>query len=573
MKSYHRARGRLGPEKEWPYDEKLRQKAESLRRPFVDFVARVGAEQPDPVTWWSTRFSWKTWGASDLFLLACYLAVAEDCIGEAREKKFALRVAVEDPWLLRQIKETIPLPPGVKVEGPGLAGFRSRQILMGLARRVKWLLTMVRNRLRQERSWPRQKPPVPEAPIAGIFSYPSQSAFERPGAWRDTHLPEVDRLLSESGFRVVRFTPPECSGWEKELAERSSTAYPLILWATGKRLFISLWAFWRPRWPEPLELQGRSVRWLCLREGWLEVGRSSLCAYRLFYECMKGMLSQGDWRVLVSFYENQPWEKLQVLAARSAGVRTVGIQANLLSPLYLSYGLGGTEQDHPPVPDRIGSSGQAMHQLLLEFGVPPSSLVLCGAVRYADLLERFARTQPGPVSERGPLRVLVVLPIDPVFSRHLLEALRLAFPEGGEEAGLQFVIRMHPVHSIPRSWVEFPASWSETTFTNLQEEMRSCEAVLFTASTVGFEALAAGKIVVRYQPPHLLDLDEPYGAQVPVVRDSNFRAELLAHLNAGRSAHSAAETERLIRSVFQPVDPDRLLELFKEDHALVEPAA
>ena len=583
VESHHRARQRLGVTSEWIYDELLREKAASLRRPFLDFAARVGEEQADPVTWWSTRFSWKTWDASDFFLLTCYLAVAESCLEEAREKKFSLHVEVEDPWLLRQIKENIPLPPSVKVEGPGLWGFRLRQCVMGLARRGNWLLTTLRNRRRQRQFWPQKKPPVPADPIAGIFSHPSQNTFEQPGAWRDTHLPEVDRLLSESGFRVVRFTSPESSGWEKELSERSSFAVPLILWATAGRLLKSLTVFWPQRWPEPLELHGRSVRWLCLREWWLELGRSSLCAYRLFYECLKGVLSEGDWRMLVTFYENQPREKLQVLAARSAGVRTVGIQANLLSRYYFSFGLGKT-QGHLPIPDRIGSSGQAMHQFLLEFGVPASSLVLCGAVRYADLLERFAKAQSRPVIERkGPRKVLVVLPIDPLLSRHLLEALNRAFPQGGEEAGLHFVIRAHPVHSIPKSWVRFPAGWSETTFTNLQEELRSCDAVLFTASTVGLEALAAGKTVVRYQPPRLLDLDEPYDPQVPVVRDDHFRAELLAHLKAGRSGYSPVETEQLIRSVFQPVDRDRLLELFgdtlisrarpKESHAFAQPAA
>jgi len=581
--AYRRTRQRLRAENEWSYEELLQEKAEGLRRPFLDFVARIGAKQKDPVTWWSTRFSWKLWTASDLFLLTCYLAVAEEVIAQAQTKGAALRVVVEDPWLLRQIRENIASHPRVRLQGPMLLGFRTRQIALGLARRGRWLIAMIRSRLRQKKFWPQQTLPVPQTPTAGIFSYPSKSAFERPGAWQDSHLPGLDRFLAESGCEIARFTPPECTGWEQEIAERSSTTYPLILWATGRRLLKSLAVFWRPRWPETLELEGRSIRWLCLREGWLEVGRSSLCAYRLFYECLQGMLSQGNWRSLVTFYENQPWEKLQVLAGRSKGVRTVGIQTNLLSRFYLSYGLGRAEQDHPPLPDRIGCSGPAMHQLLMECGVSPASLILCGALRYPDLLERFSRNEPHQVSAEGRCRVLVVLPIDPVLARQLLEALRRAFPDGGEEAGLHFVIRAHPVYPIPKRWVEFPATWSETTFTNLQAQMSSCLIVLFTASTVGFEALAAGKRVIRYRSPRLFDLDEPYGMHLPVVSDANLRAELLAHRDPRHAARSPKEMEQLIRSVFQAVDPDRLLDLFrdtmtsptsqKESHLLAESAA
>jgi surface carbohydrate biosynthesis protein (TIGR04326 family) len=169
------------------------------------------------------------------------------------------------------------------------------------------------------------------------------------------------------------------------------------------------------------------------------------------------MLVEGNWRNLITFYENQPWEKLQVLAARSQGVKTVGIQTTNFSRYHLSYALGKGEEERMPLPDRIGSSGSSAHQLLLDCGSPPAAIKQCGALRYGDLLQRAARNGPNGSARTGRTPVLVVLSIDPVLSRHLLEALGDAFPDGGGKEGLRFIIRPHPMYPVPGSWVRFPA--------------------------------------------------------------------------------------------------------------------
>ncbi len=567
---YRRAREQLGAEKEWPYGERLREVTEELRQPFLDFVAEVGACQRDPITWWSTRFSWKVWGASDLFLLVCYLAVAESLMEEAERRGIGLGVVVEDPWLLRQLRENLQgRDADVHVQGKTLLAEYARSILVGVGKRAWWLYTVLRNRWRQGRLWPQRTQPVPEGPAVGIFSYPSRSTFQIPDIWSDFHLPQLDQVLADQGCQVIRFSPPECGGWEKELAGRSSYAYPLILWATGTRVVRSLGAFWRPRWPEHLQLKGWSIRWLCRREGWMEIGRSSLCTYRLFYECLNGMLSQGSWRYLIAFYENQPWEKLQVLSARAHGVKTVGIQTTHFSRYHLSYALGRGEEGRIPLPDWIGTSGPAAHQLLLDCGIPAPILRRCGALRYGHLVERLRHNLAQPSSGARRSNVLVVLSIDPVLSRHLLEALHHAFPDGGRADGLHFTIRPHPMHPIPRHWVRFPCTLIPSTFGNFQQDLESCGLMLFTASTVGFEALAEGKPALRYRSPRLFDLDDLYGSFLPVVTDSNLREMLLTQVQGKKSPFSREETLKFISDHFAPVDWEALAQLFCDTIPLI----
>jgi surface carbohydrate biosynthesis protein (TIGR04326 family) len=363
---------------------------------------------------------------------------------------------------------------------------------------------------------------------------------------------------------VIRFTAPETGGWHRQIGERSSFVYPLILWTTGARVLRSLCAFWMPRWPKNLSVGGHPVRWLCLREAWLEAGRASLCGYRLYYECLRGMLSKGSWKYLISFYENQPWEKLQVLAARAAGIKTVGIQGSLFSRFYLAHALGKGEEERLPLPDLLGSSGEAARKIWVESGFPPASLKLCGALRYPDLAQRLLNRESSPPQNGERSRILVVLPIDPDLIRHLLGALGSAFPDGGAKEKIRFLIRRHPVYPVPRSWIPFPAELARTTSTNLRQDLASCGVVLFAGSTVGLEALAEGKVVLRYRSPRLFDLDDSYGNLLPVVSDSDLREQLLAHVRGELPPCNQEEAARLVSDYFSPVDREQLMTLFHD---------
>ena len=101
----NRVESRLGTENQWRLGEGLHQVASDLRQPFLDFVSEVGRNQTNQVGWWSSTFSWKVWGASDLFLLVCYLGLARAVTQEAAANGTRLLMVVEDSWLMRQLKE------------------------------------------------------------------------------------------------------------------------------------------------------------------------------------------------------------------------------------------------------------------------------------------------------------------------------------------------------------------------------------------------------------------------------------------------------------------------------------
>lgn len=553
----------LGAENRWRLGERLHQVASELRQPFLDFVSEIGQNQTNRISWWSSTFSWKVWGASDLFLLVCYLGMARAITQEAISRGTRLLVVVEDPWLLRQLKENSGGKGTVCFDnGGGLWRQKFLLVCQGLVKRVGWLLRVLRHRGRQRRTWADRKNKVPIRASVAIYTYPMSRCLRDNGGWADPFLPGLDQFIARLGYDVVRFTPPERNGFEDEIAQRHEYFQPLILFATLGVVLRSLTAFWWPRWPKSMNVAGLPVNRLAEREWWLEQSRSSLCIYRLFYECLRRMIRAGEWKLIVYPYENQPWEKMIALCARERGIRTVGVQHSAISVYYMSYFLGTYESRHMPLPNLILTSGPYPHKLLTEGGNPIKQLKMCGSIRYDHLTNQDENQSQAPMDAAPRTEILVALPIDIHMSRHLLAAIRWAFPSGGREEGLNFQIKAHPMTPVTDSDVGFP---SVDAPTNINDAFQNCGLVIFIGSTVGPEAIALGRTVLRYRPELLLDVDpsEPFGDSIPTCSDTNMRETILQLTRSGHETTVAGHEQANIGQVFAPLNRAMLEEVFR----------
>lgn len=531
-----RVESALGAENRWRLRGRLHEAAGELRQPFLDFVAELGARQRDPITWWSTTLSWKVWAIADLFLLICYLAVAERLIHETLASGVRLLLIVEDPWLFRQLRDSRR---GVEDVAFQRAGLLARRLLWCLARggaaRARWGLRVIRHYLRQRRAWGGTRRVSPGWPAVALYSYPHQRCLRGDTGWEDPFLPGLEGFLRSLGYQVVRFSPPLPEGFEREIAARSAHFRPLILETTFAGVCRALSAFWWPRWPKDLAVAGLPVGRLLKGERWKELSQSSLCYYRMFYECARRMLREGAWRWVVYPYENQPWEKLLAIAARQRGIETVGVQHSTLATFYMSYFAGREEIARMPLPDVICVAGPYPFRLLAEGGMPAARLRLTGSLRYGHLGLAGDRSADGHQLPPAPLsEILVAVPVDVSAAKHLLAALHAAFPTGGLEDGLRFHIRIHPHNpEITMADVPFPAQASPP---DLAEAFRCCGLIIYTGSSIGVEAASMGRAAIRYRPALLLDMDpgELYGEAIPTCTDDNLREVVTTVISQGR---------------------------------------
>ena len=521
--------GRERQERLWgsaprPLGPSLREAAARLRGPFLDLVAGWGRGRADEAGWWAGTLAWKSWSASDLFLLCCFLAVADRL-----PRTSPLVVVVEDPWLQAQLG--VPAP---------LLGRRLSALVLGLARRARWAFRMATSWVRTDATFAGRLPPD-GGPAVLVHSYLLDRCLA-PGRWEDPYFPGLEAELAAAGAAVVRCTDPDVAGFEERLGGRDGVV-PLIRHVSFGGFLRALFAL-PPEVPGPARLDGLRIDFLVAREWWHDLSRAGRCAHLLLHDAAGRLLDSRPWKSLLLAWEGQPPERLLALAARSRGVRVVGSQHTTVSPFQLPFLLGAGEADWSPFPDVVLTTGPRPRRVLAEGGVPEARLRGGGSRRFGS---------PGPAAAAPGVELLVVLPVDPLRARHLLAALARAYPGG--VPGVPVAVKPHPGDPRAHEALPFPFRIASEP---LAESFTRARVVLFTSTAAGLEALAAGRAALRYRPDALLDVDPCDvldDAALPTAGDGDLKRELDGMLADPRrppdDAVAAAYAE-----LFEPLDAE-----------------
>ena len=548
---------RLGEKRRIALGDRLHRAAESLRQPFLDFIADLGKIQTDRLGWWSSSCSWKDPGASDLFLLLCYAEIIEGLIRGRQEGGRPLVVVIEDRWLFRQLRETFAQDVGVEFHGRALLWpGQIRALGTGLVSRVIWLLRLVRNYVVHASHWRGEATGVPGQSVVALYSDPQPRCLVEPDEWADPYLGSLDLLLAEAGYSILRFSLPESGGLEEPIGRRRRYFRPLILYLSLCGALRAWVTTWKLTWPPRAEIGGRPIGWLLRREYWRDRWRSSHFLRRVFVQCIRRFFEVEKPAVVIFPYENQPWEKLLILEAQGQGISTLGYQHGAgMSRFRLSYFHGRGETEFAPMPDCIVSSGPYAHEILLADGTPKDRLIMGGSLRFQHVLQNGRQNPEASPAVGTPIRVLVALPIEQPMAEHLLAALQRAFPDGGLSEGMEFVIKPHPVHPVTGRSLTWPA---EVVHGSIQEAMRDCPVLLYTGTSVGIEALAMGRRVVRYRSELLLDLDiSAFASDEAIVDcgDDDLRTKLLMTVEGVAAEEPPrVQSAETVGRVFRPVD-------------------
>lgn len=544
----------LGEKELLPLKDRLHRIAERLRQPFLNFIGELGREQPDQLGWWSSSCSWKDSVRSDLFLLICYEHLVGDLLRECARCGNRLVVVVEDPWLFLQLKAAYIGSPDIQFHGdPWLWPQCLKAIAWGIGARIAWSLRLLRNYLKQRWSWRWGKGGQQFSCSVAFYTDPQIRCIRGIDGWNDPYLGNLDAMLKKAGYSVLRFTPPEVGGLEKVIAQRSRYFAPLILWVTPLSLLRSVFSSWRPVWPSDPRVETLPLRWLLLRDWWKDRWRSSYLIFRVFFDCLRNLLKTVPLKLVIYPCENQPWEKMLVLAAREHGIATLGYQhGGGLARFTLPYFHGSGEAKWAPVPDVIVTSGHYSYELLEASGIPRERLLMGGNLRH-QYLWNHPDSKLLPQAE-GRIRVLVALPIEPDLVQHLIHALKKAFPDGGLSDGVEFTIKPHPMCPVNPERLRWPAAFVNGTF---EEALHRCMAVLYSGSGTGLEALVMGRAVLRYRSELLLNMDRSEFVHSDTVIDCgdyDLREKVLSLLHTHSLSPSRQEVNDLLKRFFPRPD-------------------
>jgi surface carbohydrate biosynthesis protein (TIGR04326 family) len=205
-------------------------------------------------------------------------------------------------------------------------------------------------------------------------------------------------------------------------------------------------------------------------------------------------------------YENNPWEKMCIMAVREGAPGIiVGYQHNVVPQASANMFVSRWEKNAMPMPDRILTVGDRPKEIMERYGNYD-----CGEIETSCGL-RFEYLENLPVAARQRLgNILVVLEgIDDVY-----KMVNYVMKELGRNESFKVIIRTHPVlpfHCIQRkldySLDSLPNFGLSTRNSSLKDDIEWADVVMYWGTTVALEALCMGKPLIHYSIGTCLSYD------------------------------------------------------------------
>jgi len=421
--------------------------AAELRRPYVEFVSRLGAPFGADLDWWVTPLASRNTYVCPLFRRLCQVELARRLVAAGGISE----LLVDTPAMAGLLREA--LPRGVDVRA-ALTPWRWRlRATAGLFRRFGAALYACAGRYFAARLLPaRRARPAEPITLVDTFLYPESL---RDGRFHDRHYPGMIGQLGEDERRRVYWAPVfyrvrnPVSLFRRLRACRDN----LLLAEDYLRLgdyVHALGHFRRGRRTLPeCDFLGLRIGPL-LREAQAEAFGGSGSIEGLLRHRFARRLREAGVRPLrvVEWFENQEIDHGAVSGWLTfhPQAEVIGYQGFLASPNYLCMFPTEAERALGLLPHAVGVMGPALAEAAREF-CAGLAVIVAPAFRFAALW----RLPEGKPRHDGTT-LLVSLPLEIGETRQILEMLGLAL--GSEPAFRDWRVRVKPHPAFPRRLLE-----------------------------------------------------------------------------------------------------------------------
>ena len=472
---------------------------------------------------WAAHAPAAATNASDLGLMLAWAKLVD---GWAADKETVL-VLCDDPWMFRHLAGRSGVRAGIR---PGLSGTGLRLHLRGFLARA-WVA--VRMAYAAIICQSQRQTIAQNTPAVLVYGHPASRS--------DGHDAYFGDLLRDNPS-LVRLLHTDCGPIRARTLTGDGRTASLHAWGNPLAALTVLGARWTP---SPTHLTGPHG-WLVRRAAMIENSRGNIAMTYWQNHCQRRWLADRRPRAVAWPWENHPWERALVRAARHENVRTIGYQHSVVGRHMLNYAGHSNPDGTASLPERILCVGPATRAHLARWGIPEDRLSIGGAWRFSvDMRVRFDPTAP----------VFFALPFGGAIAAEMMNAARdLA------AAGRRVLVRDHPMTPFP-----FAPTPNLVRADKPLSDQDAVAAVVYAATTVGLEARLAGLPTIRFRPAGVIAVDIlPEGASVPATE----RESIVADVNRLIAAGPAAAIPR--EAIFAPVDKSlwsRLLQGTKENHS------
>jgi hypothetical protein len=519
-------------------------RAALFRRHGADFRDRyvrfMGALNRDNASfdWWSHDFATRNALATDLGDNVFYTLLVDRVWSEGLDD-ISLVVVTESADLAGQLAR-LARERGITFVRATAGGARGAGARAAMARLAGWLpfwpiAYVIRGWWRVRKVRAAIRPRFGDGPYVVIGTLINHQSFDAEGRYRDTYFGELADRLADSGWPVLVFGALG-RDWDSDLAllARAAPPYPVIpiqyFLSTADLLACfarSMTLFFSPtRIAGSTTFDGVDVGHLIERQARRDASRSYFTHLHYHY-CARALTRHVRIETFVYPFENRPFEKMYLLAMRSAasgsgsgegldagaagqGPLLIGYNHATVTPKHLNLVLAPEERDVLPLPDLVLTVGEVTRRWMIEEGgfAPERVRLGCG------LRHKMPRAA-APRERSRPLRdVLVVLTAEVDEYLRMLGFLAAAFSEGA--GGHRLMIRPHPITPLADALERMrplPFEFEEVSAPPLDEVLDGSDVVLYTSSTVALEALACGIPVVYLDTGEYLRVDPLVGLE------------------------------------------------------------
>ncbi|MCC6658302.1 MAG: hypothetical protein IT512_08965 [Rhodocyclaceae bacterium] len=541
--------------------------AAELRRPYVEFVSRLGAPYGADLDWWVTPLASRNTYVCPLFRRLCQVELARRLAAAGGISE----ILVDTPAMAGLLREA--LPSGVRVRA-ALSPRRWRlRATLGRVRRFAAALYACAGRYLAARLCPPARRALPPEPITLVdtFLYPESL---RDGRFHDRHYPGLTEQLGEDERRRVYWAPVFYRVRNPFFLFRRLRACRdnLLLAEDYLRLgdyAYALGHFRRGRRALPeCDFLGLRIGPL-LREAQAEAFGGSGSIEGLLRHRFARRLREAGVRLqrVVEWFENQEIDHGAVSGWLTfhPQAKVIGYQGFLASANYLCMLPTEAERELGLLPHSVGVMGAAFAGPARAF-CAALEVTVAPAFRFAALW-RLPEAKP----RHDGTTLLVSLPLEIGETRQILEMLGLAL--ASDAAFRDWKVRVKPHPAFPRRLLETgdrmgrQPGWTLTDG-DLDDRLEEADCFVGSASSACVQALVHGvaaAVVGGRARPTLNPIPDWVDAELWAVCHGaeDLRQALARHARCGAEARArwraagAAVRERL----FQPVTPAAVREL------------
>ena len=554
---------------EFAQEKISRESREKFLKEYVDLVGSISRECNSKV-WWATDISSKNRGTSHLpDLLQEFISIIES-ISRATGKD--LLIVEPSRVLVNSLKAYLSKQNMPHRHFPDSWSIRKEIIFMRVVelRRVLYALlkasickiyfkVKLRKRIRELSG---------EKAYYVIKTFLFDHSFSGDGRYKDTFFGSLPDFLKqqENVLILAHILGDDRSLIEKTARCKSHLILPIEVFLSFKDAFGAALevAFARIEIKQACYFFGLDVTAIVNEE--LQRTGNGVCLYQLLHYWMtRRLLETVKVQTFLLTYENNPWEKMCMMAIRELSPRTeiIGYQHTIVPQASANAFISRNEADVIPLPDRILTVGRIPKEMMERYGSYERGKIepACGL--------RFEYLFSLPESERRN-RGHILLAADGIYEAYKLVNYVIGKLNG--KMNYQVLIRTHP--ALPFELFEDKLTHPLKDLQNftlsqgalLKDDLEWADLIIYWGSTVSLEAISMGKPVIRYDMDSVFNNDPlsecvhlkwTAGDDTPLVDT----VEEIYALDNSRFAEAQIKARQYVADYFFPVNKKNL-ELF-----------